>query len=82
MLELFNIDINLLLCGDVNLPLQTKKKEYLLLYTNLLTNHVDSLSWYFIIVFNFIIFYNLHGILLYIRRGTSKLTKLVSDPFE
>ena len=27
-------------------------------------------------------FYNLHDILLYIRRGTSKLLELVCDPFE
>ena len=27
-------------------------------------------------------FFNLHDILLYIRRGTSKLSELVSDPVE
>ena len=50
-------------------------------------NHEDSLTcrWYFITVFKcFQLYhlYNLHDILLYIRRGTSKLPELVSDPFE
>ena len=51
MLELVDINILFLLCDDVNLPLQMSNTE---IFAALLTNRVDSLSWYFIIVFSII----------------------------
>ena len=46
-----------MLYGDVNLHLQINNRIFAAVH-KLLTNHVDSLSWYFIIVYNCFKFYH------------------------
>ena len=85
MLELVNIDLNLLLYGDVNLPLHINNKIFAAVHKFIDEScRFSSLVFYNCFQMFSIVsfFYNLHDILLYIRRGTSKLSELVSDPFE
>ena len=76
MLELVNIDLNLLLYGDVNLPLHIDNKIFAAVHKFIDEScRFSSLVFYNCFQMFSIVsfFYNLHDILLYIRRGTSKL---------